>query len=89
MIVSRLRRATALLESGHMLGFDEIPLDNADPREYNDLRLGGIGLSREDFPLGKIFAGLSPPRLFAEHPYRSQTKSYDLKNFTAVSCSSK
>ena len=32
VIVSRLRRATALLESGHMLGFDEIPLDNADPR---------------------------------------------------------
>ena len=32
VVVSRLRRATALLESGHMLGFDEIPLDNADPR---------------------------------------------------------
>ena len=32
LITSRLRRQVPLLEPGHELGFDEIPLANADPR---------------------------------------------------------
>ena len=42
LITSRLRRPAPLLEADHELGFDEIPLTNADPRHRAVAALGPI-----------------------------------------------
>ena len=42
VVTSRLRRAVPLLEAGHELGFDEIPLANADPRHRAVAALGPV-----------------------------------------------
>ena len=42
VVTSRLRRPAPLLEAGHELGFDEIPLANADPRHRAVAALGPV-----------------------------------------------
>ena len=42
VVTSRLRRAVPLLEAGHELGFDEIPLANVDPRHRAVAALGPV-----------------------------------------------